>query len=280
MLSYMCKKNISDKNFRRISGVKRDTFQYLMGLLSTNLKGKKSGPKNKLSLRRRLLLTLDYWRNYGSLLKTGEKYGVSEATACRVYRSIENALAEAGLCRLPGKKSFLTELDESFTIDATECPIERPKRRKVGRIKNRQKHFYSGKKKRHTMKAQIVIEGRKILSTSFGNGRMHDYKLFKKSKTRLHKNKHVKVDSGYQGLQKVHANTDLPKKNTKKNPLTKDDKKLNKAQAGKRVVVEHVLSHIKKFRIISQKYRNRRKRFGLRFNLICGIYNHENKGLI
>ena len=48
----------------------------------------------------------------------------------------------------------------------------------------------------------------------------------------------------------------------------------------KRVVVEHVIGHIKKNKILSTKYRNRRKRFGLRFNLICGIYNYENSGLI
>ena len=106
MLSYMCKKNISDKNFRRISGVKRDPFQYLMGLLKTNLKGKKSGPKNKLSLRRRLLLTLDYWRNYGSLLKTGEKYGVSEATACRVYELLRMPCQKLVFVDCPARKVF------------------------------------------------------------------------------------------------------------------------------------------------------------------------------
>ena len=105
---------------------------------------------------------------------------------------------------------------------------------------------------------------------------MHDYKLFKKSKTKFRSTKNVKVDSGYQGLQKVHPNTDLPKKNTKKNPLTRTEKKQNTEQAKKRVVVEHVIGHIKKFKILNTKYRNRRKRFGLRFNLICGIYNYEN----
>lgn len=271
-------KKISEINFRRSTGVKTDTVEYLLTKLKTVVAKHKSGPKNKLSLRRQLMLTLDYWRNYNSLMETGRRFGVSEATACRVCKFIEDHLALAGLCKLPGKRGFTTDTEESFTVDATECPVERPKRGKVGRHKNKQKHFYSGKKKRHTIKAQIVIQGRSIRSTSFANGRMHDYKLFKKSKTRFRSNKNVKVDSGYQGLQKVHANTDLPKKNTKKKPLNREEKLANKEQAKERVTVEHVIGHIKKFKILSTKYRNRRKRFALRFNLICGIYNYENLG--
>lgn len=278
MLSYMSNKKLSNVEFRRMTGVKRETFNYLLKRLRSVTPKRKSGPKKTLSLQKQLLLTLDYWRDYNSLLKTGKKYNVSESTACRIYRDVELRLAEAGICKLPGKKYLLTGFEESFTIDATECPIERPKRKPKRRIKNKQKHFYSGKKKRHTIKAQLVIHGRQITSTAFANGRMHDYKLFKKSKTKLHPKKNVKVDSGYQGLQKIHANTDLPKKNKKKDPLTKQDKLKNKEQAKKRVVVEHVIGHLKKFKIISQKYRNRRKRFTLKFNLICGIYNYENRG--
>lgn len=276
----MVKRKISETNFRRSTGVKINTFNHLLTKLKAVIGKKRCGPTYKLSLKQQLFLTLDYWRNYNSLLETGRRYGVSEATACRTYKFIEDRLAKAGVCKLPGKKDFSTDTEESFTVDATECPVERPKRRKKGRIKNRQKHYYSGKKKRHTIKAQVVIKGRSIQSTSFANGRIHDYKLFKKSKTKFRSNKNVKVDSGYQGLQKTHANTDLPKKNTKKNPLTRAEKLVNKEQAKKRVVVEHVIGHIKKNKILSTKYRNRRKRFGLRFNLICGIYNYENSGLI
>lgn len=241
--------------------------------------GKNRGPDKTLSLKKQLQLTLDYLRNYNTLLVTGQKYGVSEATAWRVCRFIEDHLALAGICKLPGKKGFTTDIDESYTVDATECPIERPKRKPKARIKNKQKHWYSGKKRRHTYKAQIVIKGKQIQSTSFANGKKHDYKLFKESKTRFRANKNVKMDSGYQGHQKVHPNTDLPIKKTKKQPLTKQQKLTNRKQAGERVAVEHVIGHVKKFKILNTKYRNRRKRFELRFNLICGIYNLENQEL-
>ena len=67
----------------------------------------------------------------------------------------------------------------------------------------------------------------------------------------------------------------MPKKKSKKNPLTPEDKKRNKELSGQRVLNEHVIGMIKRFKIVSDKYRNRRKRFGLSFNLIAGICNFE-----
>lgn len=83
------------------------------------------------------------------------------------------------------------------------------------------------------------------------------------------------TDTGYQGIKKIHANSSHPKKKSKKNPLTKEDKKQNKAISSERVANEHVIGKIKRFKIVADRYRNRRKRFGLRFNLIAGIYNFE-----
>jgi hypothetical protein len=67
----------------------------------------------------------------------------------------------------------------------------------------------------------------------------------------------------------------MPKKKTKLNPLLKDDKQENKKKSSKRIPVEHVNAKIKAFKIVVQKYRNRRKRFGLRFNLICALINWD-----
>ncbi len=116
---------------------------------------------------------------------------------------------------------------------------------------------------------------KEIICTSFANGRKHDFKIFKESKVYVNSGIQVVVDSGYQGLQKLHSKTLLPKKNTKKNPLTTEDKSYNRQVASTRVLNENVIGVIKRFKIIADKYRNRRKRFGLRFNLISGIYNFE-----
>ena len=85
----------------------------------------------------------------------------------------------------------------------------------------------------------------------------------------------VLVDTGYQGLQKLHAKTRIPKKRSKKNPLTPADKQANRALASQRVFNENVIAMIKRFKIVQDRYRNRRRRFGLRFNLISGLYNFE-----
>ena len=93
----------------------------------------------------------------------------------------------------------------------------------------------------------------------------------------MHINETVKLlaDSGYQGINKIHANSDLPKKNTKTKPLTKQEQKSNHEISSKRVLVENVIRKVKIVRIMAEKYRNRRRRFTLRLNLIAGIINDE-----
>jgi hypothetical protein len=129
------------------------------------------------------------------------------------------------------------------------------------------------------LKSQLIIceESSEIIATFFGKGKTHDAKLFERSKVRLGKEIEIKADSGYQGLQKKHAKVLLPKKNSKLKKLTKEEKKANQKLASKRVKVENVIRRLKIFRILGEKYRNRRKRLGLRFNLISGIYNYELK---
>ena len=82
-------------------------------------------------------------------------------------------------------------------------------------------------------------------------------------------------DKGYQGIQKLHANSKTPKKKPRGGKLTKVDKKSNRELAKVRVIGEHINRKLKVFKILSDRYRNRRKRFGLRFNLIAGLYNYE-----
>lgn len=114
---------------------------------------------------------------------------------------------------------------------------------------------------------------RKIISTAFGKGRRHDFRLFKESQTRLRSNIKCTVDTGYQGIANLHPNAEVPKKRSKKKELTRQEKLANKILSSRRVVVENVIREVKIFRIVAERYRNRRKRFGLRFNLLAAIYN-------
>jgi len=99
--------------------------------------------------------------------------------------------------------------------------------------------------------------------------------MFKLSKLPIALSIKLRGDSGYLGIHKFHANSLLPKKKSKKNPLTKEDKQSNRELARQRVANEHVNGRLKRFKILTERYRNRRKRFGLRFNLIAGLYNFE-----
>lgn len=150
-------------------------------------------------------------------------------------------------------------------------------KKKVKKRNNKQKHYYSGKKKRHTIKSQVVVhkKSRKVICTNFSNGKKHDFKLFKDSRVRWTKTTEGLVDSGYTGITKIQSNTRLPKKKSKKKPLTEEAKKENRRISSERVANEHVIGFLKRFKVISERYRNRRKRFGLRFNLIAGVCNHE-----
>lgn len=83
------------------------------------------------------------------------------------------------------------------------------------------------------------------------------------------------VDTGYVGIKKLQPNSRVPVKRSAKKPLTKDGKRINRNIASERVLNENVIGCLKRFKILSDRYRNRRTRFGLRFNLIAGIYNLE-----
>ena len=118
-------------------------------------------------------------------------------------------------------------------------------------------------------------KSQQIICTAFANGKRHDFRLFKESKTQIHPAIDVVTDTGYQGLQKIHVKTQMPKKRSKKNPLTKEDKRNNQQLSRERVLNKNVIGSLKRFKVLSDRYRNRRKRSALRFNLIAGIYNLE-----
>jgi len=83
------------------------------------------------------------------------------------------------------------------------------------------------------------------------------------------------ADTGFQGIEKIHAKSELPRKRSKRNPLTEEDRRRNRAISSGRVANERAIGFVKHFRIVSEKYRGRRRRFRLRFNLVAGICNYD-----
>jgi len=113
------------------------------------------------------------------------------------------------------------------------------------------------------------------VATAFANGSKHDFQLFKEEQLEFAEHIQVLADAGYQGLADLHENCQTPFKKSKYHPLTKRQKQRNRMLARKRILIEHIFRKLKVFRILSERYRNRRKRFALRFKLIAAIYNFE-----
>jgi hypothetical protein len=85
----------------------------------------------------------------------------------------------------------------------------------------------------------------------------------------------IKADSGYQGIAAYHANSAVPHKKSKNHPLTEEEKAFNRRLSRERVLIEHINRQIKVFKIMSERYRNRRRRHKLRMTLLCAIRNYE-----
>ena len=121
----------------------------------------------------------------------------------------------------------------------------------------------------------VDFQNGEIIALAFSNGKKHDFQLFKESRTHVKAETVLEADTGYLGLAQIHANSLLPKKRSKNHPLTDQERKSNHEISRKRIFVEHAIRFVKRFRILSERYRNRRKRFALRFSLIAGICNFD-----
>ena len=121
----------------------------------------------------------------------------------------------------------------------------------------------------------VSLQTGEILALAFSNRKKHDFQLFKDSHVHVKAETVLEADTGYQGIGQIHANSLLPKKRSKNHPLSKQERKDNRRISRERILVEHAIRFVKRFRILSERYRNRRHRFALRFSLIAGICNFD-----
>lgn len=133
MSKYHSLKKLKDSEFRRLTGVKRQTFSVMVEILAKAdaVQRRKGGPKPRLCVEDRLLLSLEYLREYRTYFHVGTSYGISESQAIRIHRWVEKELIKDNRFHLPGRKKLLEsewELDVVL-IDASESPVERPKKK-------------------------------------------------------------------------------------------------------------------------------------------------------
>lgn len=132
MQKYKKIKRLKPEEFRRLTGVKPETFQEIAAVLrEAELQRKAQGNRHRLCIEDRLLMALEYLREYRTYFHLGQSYGLSESACFRACRWIEDTLIKSGKFSLPGRKALLksdTEY-EVLLIDATESTIERPKKK-------------------------------------------------------------------------------------------------------------------------------------------------------
>lgn len=133
MSQYDYIKTLGDEEFRRLTGVKKGTFARMIVLLlkAEKIQKIKSGKPYKLCMEDRLLLTLEYLREYRTYFHIASSYGIHETTAIRISRWVEDVLVKSKEFALPGRKAFhKSDMEyEVILIDAAESPCERPKKK-------------------------------------------------------------------------------------------------------------------------------------------------------
>lgn len=229
-----------------------------------------AGRKAKLRLADRLLLTLLYYRAYLTQEFVGFLFGVDKGTVSRKVQELSPCMA--GVFRIPEKKVRIDPDDlTAVFVDATEQATHRPKRK--------QRRSYSGKKKRHTLKHQIVVTRKrkapgekqrvqiKAVSKA-AKGRVHDKKLYDRSRLRIPNGVPKSGDSGYQG-----SDLQVPKRKPRKGRLSDEERRSNRRLAKERIVAEHGIGKMKIWRIAADRYRNPPRRHTVMMKNVAGLHN-------
>jgi hypothetical protein len=213
---------------------------------------------HKLDIRSMVMIPLMYYRHYVTQRFRGALFGLDGASVCRIIKKFEPILSQ--IMKLPERTGLRLDELESLIIDATKNSIERHNRN--------QKAYYSGKKKRHTVKTEIrITRGGRIIGVSKSvSGSVYDFSLLKQ-RDEILQGARVYVDSGYQGIQHIHREAEYPYKKQGKRERSEEEKEYNMVLS--RIRVKNVLAKIKVFKILSDKYW--RGRF--RFKIIAGMVN-------
>jgi len=157
-------------------------------------------------------------------------------------------------------------------LDGAERPVQKPKDHK------KRNKLYSGKKKTTTRKVLVLNDEKKriVLMTKTKNGRRHDKKISDQNSLASNIPNEVTLwtDTGFQGIQKQHNNTVMPKKKTKNVSLTNEEKLDNKVISGIRIISEHAIGGFKRFKATSDIYRNKLPNMDDQMNFVCaGLWN-------
>jgi DDE superfamily endonuclease/Helix-turn-helix of DDE superfamily endonuclease len=277
----------SPKAFRLLTGITPAAFDRLLADLTPRYEqaearrkgrpGRKrrpgAGRKHALTLADRLLMLLMYYRTYTTHAFLGFLFGVDDSAVGRNINPIQPHLA--GIFRIPERRVKLDPEDiRELFFDATERPTRRPERG--------QREFYSGKKKRHTLKTQVVVarrtkppgpgaKPRKVRIAAVCEsvpGRMHDKKLYDRSRVVVPRDAKRTGDTAHLG-----TGLTTPTRKPRGGELTESQKEGNRKVSRRRVAAEHGIGKMKVWRVASERYRNPVSRHTLIMKNVAGLHN-------
>jgi hypothetical protein len=242
-----------------------------------------AGRHFKLDLIDRFLMLLVYYRLYITYTLAGFLFDLDQSNVCRNMQKVESLIRQC--VPIPQKTYNITkrlktfeEVEQYFPgfmafTDCTEQQIPKPE------DKRRRKAYYSGKKKRHTVKTQLMVndQGAMVHKLRHKKGRRHDYDIYKEGHPVTSKEVVNVFDLGYLGVEKdfPEQKSSLPKKKKINLELSQEEKDYNKNHSRKRIVIEHTICKLKKYRIMSDIFRNKLRKYNRVSDIVAGLVNYR-----
>jgi hypothetical protein len=242
------------------------------------------GRRFKLVVKDRVIVVLVYYRLYITYTLMEFLFGLDQSNVCRDIQKIEGLIRNClpipqKLYNVAKRLKTKEEIEQYFPgflafVDCTEQPIPRPKNRLRRRL------YYSGKKKKHTVKNLYAVNQKELIiykSKHRQVGKKHDYKIYKKNHPVIPNEVEGVYDLGFLGVEKEfpEQKSSLPIKRKRNQILTKEEEEYNRTHSRIRIVVEHAICRIKKYRIMNDVFRNRLRKYDRVSDIVSGLVNYR-----
>ncbi|MDN5867812.1 MAG: transposase [Candidatus Nitrosocosmicus sp.] len=243
------------------------------------------GRRFKLLVKDRVIMVLVYYRLYITYTLASFIFDLDQSNVCRDIEKIERLIRESWpipekLYKVTRRLKTREEVEQYFPgfmafTDCSEKPIPKPTKNKL-----KSRLYYSGKRKKHTVKNLFTTnqKGLIIYKTRHNQmGKRHDYRIYKKNHPSLPKDITSMYDLGFLGVKKdfPEQKSLLPIKKEKSCELTLEQKEYNTNHSAKRIVIEHAICRIKKYRIMNDVFRNRLRKYDSISDIVSGLVNYR-----
>jgi hypothetical protein len=298
LLSYdrLSKKPLLFKSFTGISVQEFDDIynkeiakryhDYELKRLSKRMNRERSiggGRSFKLDVKDRCIMLLVYYRLYITYTLAGFLFDLDQSNICRDIQKIESLIKQClpipdKFYNITKRLKTLDEVEQYFPgflafIDSTEQQIPRP----INKV--RKKEYYSGKKKKHTVKTQLMVNncGFIIHKVRHKKGSRHDYDIYKDNHPVTPRGVVNVFDLGYLGVEKDFPEqiSSIPKRKKRNLGLSKEEMEYYKGHSKKRIVIEHTICRLKKYRILADVFRNELRKHNKISDIVAGLVNYR-----